>query len=149
MPKEIPPYVIISCSDCDFYFGKHKKSKLNCPRCGILQKKPQIFSRVNDSNTLHSVVSELNIPEELRNDFKKLNKKSEQINDMDDLIDLIPLIFSEVPNSKGELTLQELIKFFEKNNFKLDVRKIIDVCEREGLLLRLEGEKWKIISESL
>ena len=66
----------ILAQTCSNFKGerKHKKSKLNCPRCGILQKKPQIFSRVNDSNTLHRVVSELNITEELRNDFKKLIK---------------------------------------------------------------------------
>ena len=66
----------ILCNDCNFYFGKHGKSKFNCPRCGLFQKNPQIFSRVEDSNTLHSLVSELNIPEELRNDFKDLNEKS-------------------------------------------------------------------------
>ena len=39
--------------------------------------------------------------------------------------------------------------FLKKNNIKLNARKIIETCEIEGLLLRLDGEKWKIISESL
>ena len=149
MAKETPSYVVILCGDCNFYFGKHKKSKFNCPRCGALQQNPQIFSRVDDSNKLHNLVSELNIPEELRNDFRDKNKNSLQKNNPDNLIDLIPLIINEVPNSKGELNLLDLNIFLKKNNIKLNARKIIETCEIEGLLLRLDGEKWKIISESL
>ena len=91
MSKVIPSYVVILCNVCNFYFGKHGKSKFNCPRCGLFQKNPQIFSRVEDSNTLHSLVSELNIPEELRNDFKDLNEKSDQVNTVENLIDLMPV----------------------------------------------------------
>ena len=149
MSKEMPSYVVILCNDCNFYFGKHNKSKFNCPRCGLFQKNPQIFSRVEDSNTLHSLVSELNIPEELRNDFKDLNEKSEQVNTVDNLIDLIPLILREVPNSRDEINLLELNDFLKKKKIKLDARKIIEICEIEGLLIRLADGKWKKISESL
>ena len=149
MSKEIPSYVVILCKDCNFYFGKHNKSNFNCPRCGIFQKNPQIFSRVEDSNTLHSLVSELNIPEELRDDFKNLNDNLEMSNSVENLIDLIPLILRDVPNSRGELNLFELNDFLKKKNIKFDARKIIEVCEIEGLLIRLAEGKWKKISESL
>ena len=149
MSKEMPSYLVILCSNCNYYFGKHKKSKFNCPRCGALQNTPQIYGRVDDSNSLHDLVSELNLPEELRSDFKNLNQNNEEKNNPNDLIDLIPMMFNEITNSKGELILIDVEKFVRKKNLKVAPRDLLEVCEFEGLLLRLPGEKWKVISESL
>ncbi|MBJ99426.1 MAG: hypothetical protein CMB48_00165 [Euryarchaeota archaeon] len=149
MSKKTPSYLVILCNECNYYFGKHKKSKLNCPRCGSLQNSPQIYGRVDDSNSLHDLVSELNIPEELRSDFKNLNQNNEDINEPNNLIDLIPMMFNETTNSEGELTLVDVEKYVKKKNLKITPRELLEVCEFEGLLIRLHGEKWKVISESL
>ena len=58
-------YLIIKCNDCEFFFGKHKKSNFSCTRCGEIQINPQIIGRTNDTEELHRLVSLNNIPQEL------------------------------------------------------------------------------------
>lgn len=145
MPEDSAQYLVLKCKKCDFFFGKHKKSKLSCPRCGEIKSKKDIFGRANNTEELHELVSLNNIPEELREGFSKLNKKRFEKTPIHKIKDLIPFILSESVNDEGVILLDELNKTIRKNNYKISSEKIIEIAESEGLLLRLSKENWELL----
>ncbi|CAI8222899.1 MAG: Uncharacterised protein [Methanobacteriota archaeon] len=138
-------YLIIKCNDCDFFFGKHKKSNFSCTRCGEVQINPQIIGRTNDTEELHRLVSLNNIPQELRDDFSKINIKPEIKKTAFEEKKSIPYILKNSSNEQGEIYLKDLKKFLVKNKFEIDFEKVIEVSESEGLILRISKEKWLLL----
>ena len=145
MSDDLSRYLVIKCSDCNFFFGKPKKSKFYCPRCGEIQSKSQIFGRANTTEELLELVSLNNIPEELRDDFSKLNKKIDLNIPPQNIKELIPLILSELANDEGIIKLVDLDVSIRKNKYGIDSEKIIEIAESEGLLLRVSKEKWQLL----
>ncbi len=145
MSKENVSYFVIKCNDCDFFFGKHKNSKYSCTRCGEIQIKPQIFGRTNDTEELHRLVSLNNIPEELRADFEKLDRKKEIKKTSSDDLKLIPFILTSSSEENGEIELENLKNFLIKNKFNINFEKVIEIAELEGLISRISNEKWLLL----
>ena len=144
MKKDLPKYNLIRCTNCNYFFGKHKKSKNNCPRCGLIQNNLEIINRTNNAEELHNLVSIKNLPAELRNEFDKKNDEVISQNNFEFSVDL-PLILNESADLEGIITLQNLKKSLDKKNTKFDVLKLVDVAEFEGLLIRVSKEKWRLI----
>ena len=145
MSKESASYFVIKCNECDFFFGKHKNSKFSCTRCGEFQIKPQIFGRTNDTEELHRLVSLNNIPEELRDDFEKLDRKKEIKKTTSDDLKLIPLILIGSSSENGEIELENIKNFLIKNKYTINFEKVIQVAELEGLISRISNEKWLLL----
>ncbi len=145
MSKKTPLYLVIKCNDCNFFFGKRKKTNFSCTRCGEIQINPHIVGRTNDTDELHRLVSSNNIPEELRGDFSKLNIKAEIKKTPLEEKKSIPQILKGSSNEQGEIFLKDLKDFLIKNNFEIDFEKVIEVSESEGLILRISNEKWLML----
>ena len=60
MSKKTHLNLVIKCNDCDFFFGKRKKTNFSCTRCGEIQINPHIVGRTNDTDELHRLVSLIN-----------------------------------------------------------------------------------------
>ncbi|MBJ24508.1 MAG: hypothetical protein CMB64_07560 [Euryarchaeota archaeon] len=144
MSEELPQYNLIRCANCNYYFGKHKNSKNNCPRCGVIQKNLEIIKRTNDAEQLHHLVSINNLPTQLRKDFNKKNNDVHEQNNLE-LKDVVPFILNNSVDLDGIITLENIKKSLNKNNTKFDVLKLVEIAEYEGLLIRLSNEKWRLI----
>ena len=145
MPNESPSYYVIRCINCDFCFGKHKKSKFLCPHCGEIQTNPKILNRTNNTDELYKFVSINNIPEELRMQFKGLNKESQEIIEPGNLLHIIPTLLFESANTEGLVYFKVLKNLLIKKNLITKIEKIIEIAEVEGLLLRISDEKWQLL----
>ena len=145
MPKKLPSYYVLRCSNCDFCFGKHIKSKLSCPKCGEIQTSPKILGRTNNTEDLQKLVSKNNMPEELWNEFENVKKVELDSVSSEDLIKKIPGILQESSNSEGIIFLATLKNTLKIKKVPINFEKIIQIGEVEGLLLRISDEKWRLL----
>ena len=147
-------FVVVKCNLCEHHTGKNRLSRsTNCTRCGnILGESSSVIEVAADSSELQTLVAHHNMPENLRVDFKQMLRKSEKItfNNAEDFspnIDskMLTLILLESVKDTGILTSESLSAILKSKKMNLGVEDVIGIAEYEGLLLRLEHDKWKII----
>jgi len=145
MSEELPAYCLVKCNVCEYYFGKHKNSKISCPRCRTGNKNLDIVYRTENAEELHRLVSINNLPSQLRKEFEQKNIDKLEQNTNFDLKNMLPNILVESVNEEGFVTVQSLNGKLRARRIKFDALKLAHNAEFEGLLMRVSEGKWRLI----
>ena len=117
-----------------------------------MDENAQVVDSTNGGTDLQNLVAYYNMPEELRGDFKKMEKSKLSIdsnleisnkNDLDE--NLLLKILKQSINSDGIVTEKSISKSLSENSLKFDPISIIEQIEYDGYLVRVGHNKWKII----
>lgn len=145
MSDELPAYNLVRCNTCNYFFGKHKNSKIDCPRCKTSLQNLDIISRTDDAEELHNLVSLNNMPIQLRKEFEGKDNFDFQKNNHFELKDIIPELLNNSKNDEGLVILRKIEHNLNAKGIKLKALKLVETAEFEGLLIRVSEGKWRLI----
>ena len=108
---------------------------------------PSIVCTVQTAAELRIEVALANTPEELRSSLRKRLVKNEQLFLSDDDVSFtgLPQILQRAADEEGVFTVKQLEPVLKKSGQSLEVQDLIDIAESQGLLVRLDANRWQVL----
>ena len=138
---------VLRCSACNTCHG-HRGTGTRCPHCGQkMSQNATIVCSVKTAEELRIEVALANTPEELRESLRSQLTKNEQLFSSRDEISFkgLPKLLLDATDVNGVLTFNSLQPVLEKSSTSLDVQDLIDMAESQGLLVRLNSDRWQLL----
>lgn len=110
-------------------------------------KNPTVVCTVQSAADLRIEVALANTPDELRDSLRKRLVKNEQLFQSDDQVSFtgLPQILHRAADEDGVFTIKQLEPVLQKSGQSLDVQDLIDIAESQGLLVRLDTNRWQVL----
>ncbi|MDA8609680.1 hypothetical protein N9N18_03375 [Euryarchaeota archaeon] len=138
---------VLRCSACNTCHG-HRGTGNSCPHCGQkMGQNPSIVCTVQTAAELRIEVALANTPEELRTSLRKRLVKNEQLFQSEDDVSFtgLPQILHRAADEDGVFTMKQLEPVLKKSGQSLEVQDLIDIAESQGLLVRLDANRWQVL----
>ena len=112
-----------------------------------MSQNPTIVCSVKTAAELRIEVALANTPEELREPLRHQLVKNEQLFSADDDVSFkgLPSILQRSADVNGIFRLEDLAPVLTQSGQSIDAQELIDRAESQGLLVRLDLNRWQIL----
>lgn len=139
-------WIVVRCGACRNCHGSNGNYK-KCPHCGnTIGENADIVSTVSSDAELRIEVAIANTPVELRDSLREKLKSTESLVQNSD-----PHAFTmakwvhQSADENGEITLRSLSSVIATKNSDISAEDLISMAETQGMLLRIDENRWTLL----